>query len=225
MTTLPLLGAVLALLTLTGCAGGTAAFTDDDAQAILFGEVTQASLASLGLTPASNTIATDSVSSYVAGVTDGDSVIDPEKCANSARLLILADQDRDSADRFYAIPALTSGATTISVKARLFSGDRAAQSFVGDVEKANRECPSFTDTQGGRSIQLRVTVSESATDGKGFRLDTVAGTPGGATTIRTYLVREGNLVLAVQAPTRTDGDATLLVAAAAAIYARLTAGQ
>lgn len=225
MKKLPLLGVALALLALGGCASDTTTFTDDDAQAILFGQLTQAEFSSLGLTPGSNTIATDSVKSYVAGVTDGDSVIDPKECANAVRLLILADQDKNSADTFYALPTLTSGETSISVKGRLFATDGAAQKFVGDFEKANQGCPAFTDTQGNQSIDLTVTVSESADDSKGFRLDTVAGAPDGATTFRTYIVREGNLVIAIQGVTKTDDDANLLVATSAAIYAQLTAGQ
>ena len=213
--------ALVAVLALSGCAADKATFTDDDAKAILFGQVTQASLTSLGLTPSSNTIATDSVKNYVAGVTDGAAGITPAECANAARLLILADQDKESADTFYALPNLTSGKTVIGVKARLFTSDSAAQKFIADFQKANEDCPKFTaDTD-----QVEVTVSEAADDSKGFRLDTVAGVDNQFLTIRTYIVREGNLAVAVQAKTDTDDDANLLIAASAAIYAQLTNGQ
>jgi hypothetical protein len=213
--------AVIAVLALSGCAADRATFTDDDAQAVLFGQVTQASLTSLGLKAASNTIQTDSVKNYLAGVTDDDSGIVPAECANSARLLVLADQDKNSSDTFYALPNLTSGSTVIGVKARLFSSDSAAETFVGEFQKANEECPKFT----AGSDQVEVTVSEAADASKGFRLDTVAGVNNQLLTIRTYIVREGNLAIAVQAQTNTDDDANLLVAASAAIYAQLTAGQ
>ena len=215
--------ALIALLALTGCAAPAATFTDDDAKAILFGEVTQTSLSSLGLTPASNTIASDSVGAYLKGV--GETDIEPAECANSARLLVLADQDAESTDTFYALPNLTSGATTIAVKARLFGSDAAAQRFVADFQKANEGCPDFTATVNGSTDRVNVTVSEVSDDDEGFRLDTVAGVDGEVLTIRTYIVREGNLVIALQAPTNTDDDANLLIAASAAIYAQLTNGQ
>lgn len=215
----------VAVLALSGCAADKATFTDDDAKAILFGQVTQASLTSLGLTASSNTIATDTVQHYVAGVTDGDAGIDPEKCANSARLLILADQDKASADTFYALPNLTSGPTVIGVKARLFASDSAAQKFVEQFQKANEDCPKFTAVNDGSTDQVEVTVSEAADDSKGFRLDTVAGVNNQLLTIRTYIVREGNLAIAVQAQTNSEDDANLLIAASAAIYAQLTNGQ
>ena len=216
--------ALIAVLALAGCApASTATFTDDQAQAILYGEVTRTSLGSLGLTPASNTIASDSVGAYLKGV--GETDIEPAECANSARLLILADEDAESTDTFYALPNLTSGATTIAVKARLFGSDAAAQQFVADFQKANEGCPDFTATVNGSTDQVNVTVSEVSDDDEGFRLDTVAGVDGEVLTIRTYIVREGNLVIALQAPTNTDDDANLLIAASAAIYAQLTDGQ
>ncbi len=217
--------AVVAVLALSGCAAEKATFTDDDAKSILFGQVTQASLTSLGLTPASNTIQTDSVKNYVAGVTDGDAGIQPAECANAARLLILADQDVNSSDTFYALPNLTSGTTVVAVKARLFGSDAAGAKFIADFQKANEGCPNFTATTNGSTDQVQVTVSEAATDSKGFRLDTVAGVNNQVLTIRTYIVREGNLAVAVQAQTNSDTDANLLVAASTAIYAQLTAGQ
>ncbi len=220
-----LVGLALVILALAGCAPETATFTDDGAKSILFGQVTQASLSSLGLRPVKNEIATDSVKNYVAGVTDKTSGIDPAECADSARLLILAKQDKSSDDIFYALPNLTSGDTAIAVKARLFTSDNEAQKFVADYQKANEGCPEFTDTENGTTVGVRVTVSEAAEDSKGFRLDTVAGTAADATTFRTYIVREDNLVVAVQGATKDDTDANLLVAASAAIYAQLTAGQ
>jgi len=216
---------LIAVLALSGCAADKATFTDDDAKAILFGQVTQGSLTSLGLTPSSNTIATDSVKNYVAGVTDADAGIDPASCANSARLLILADQDKESADTFYALPNLTSGSTVIGVKARLFGSDSAAQKFIAEFQKANEGCPKFTAVNNGSTDQVEVTVSEAAKDDKGFRLDTVAGVNNQLLTIRTYIVRESNLAVAVQAKINSDDDANLLVAASAAIYAQLTNGQ
>ena len=216
---------LVAVLALSGCAADKAAFTDDDAKAILFGQVTQTSLSSLGLTPSSNTIATDSVKNYVAGVTDSAAGITPAECANAARLLILTDQDKQSADTFYALPNLTSGKTVIAVKARLFASDSAAQKFIGEYQKANEECPKFTAENKGSTDQVEVTVSEAAKDSEGFRLDTVAGVDNQLLTIRTYIVREGNLAVALQAQTNTDDDANLLIAASAAIYAQLTNGQ
>ena len=221
-----LLGAALVLLALAGCAApATATFTDEDAQSVLFGQVTQASLKSLGFSPSSNTIATDSVKNYVAGVTDTAADVEPAECANALRLLILTDQDADSTDTFYALPNLTSGTTTVAVKARLFGSDDAAQKFIADFQKANEGCPDFTATANGSTDQVNVTVSEVADESKGFRLDTVAGVDNEVLTYRTYIVREGNLAVAVQGATKTDDDANLLVAASAAIYAQLTNGQ
>jgi len=213
--------AVAAVLLLSGCAAETATFTDDQAQGILFGQLTQASLNSLGLAAASNTIQTDSVGNYVAGVTDGDAGIEPAECANSARLLILADQDKGSDDTFYVLPNLTSGSTVIGVRARLFGSDGAAEKFMADFQAANEGCPKFT----AGNDRVEVTVSEAADDSKGCRLDTVAGVDDQLLTIRTDIVREGNLAVAVQAQTNSDTDSNLLVAASAAIYAQLTGGQ
>lgn len=213
--------AVVAVLALSGCAAPTVTFTDGQAQSILFGQLTQASLSSLGLTPSSNTIQSDSVGKYVSGVFDSDSDIQPAECADSSRLLVLESQDEKSTDTFYVLPNFTSGTTVIGVKARLFGSDEAAAKFIADFQAANEACPTFT----ADADQVEVTVLEAAEDGKGFRLDTVAGVDNQLLTIRTYIVREGNLAVAVQAQTNTDDDANLLVAASAAIYAQLTNGQ
>jgi hypothetical protein len=226
MKKLPLLGIAVALLALVGCASDTTAtFTDADARAILFGESTQSALGALTFSGSTNTISTDTVEKYVAGVSGSGDVFDPAACENSVRPLILADRDKASQDTFYALPALVSGSTTVTVQARLFSTDAAAKQFVTDFQKATEGCPAFTDTQNGSTIGVRVSVSEADADGKGFRMDTLAGTSANPSSFRTYIVRDGNLAIAVQGATKTDGDANLLVAASTAFYGQLTAGQ
>lgn len=220
-----LLVAALVLVSLAGCTASTTTFTDADAQDIIFGQITQASLTSLGLTAASNTIQSDTVGNYVAGVSDGDTAFEPAECADSARPLVLLEADAESTDTFYALPALTSGSTAITTRARLFGTDAAAQAFLAEFQRANEACSEFTVTQGDTTDHVELTVSEAAENDEGFRLDTVAGVDNQLLTIRTYVVREGNLVLAIQAPTASDADANLLIAASAAFYARLTNGQ
>lgn len=217
--------AVAAVLALSGCAAQPATFTDDDAKQVLFGDITQASLTSLGLSTSDSTIQTDTVANYVAGISDGDTAFDPEECADSARPLVLLGDDAKSTDTFYAMPTLTSGSTSITVRARLFGSDAAAETFIAKFQSANENCTDFTVAQSGKTDQVQLTVSEAADDSKGFRLDTVAGVDNQVITIRTYIVREGNLAIAVQGQTNTDDDANLLVAASAAIYAQLTDGQ
>jgi hypothetical protein len=226
MKKLPVLAAAVALLALSGCAAdSTATFDDGAAQTILFGEATQSALGSLGFSGETNTISTDTVQKYIAGVSGGADVFDPAECENSARPLILADKDKSSQDTFYALPTLFAGSTTVAVQARLFSTDAAAQQFVTDFQKAVEGCSAFTDTQGGSTIGVRVSVSEADPDGKGFRMDTLAGTTANPTSFRTYVVRDGNLAIAVQGGTKTDGEANLVVAATTALYAQLTAGD
>lgn len=217
--------AAAALVALTGCAADThATFTDQQSQTVLFGQGTQSSLGALGFSGATNTIATDTVEKYLEGVKGGGDIFNPATCEDSARVLILANRDAASQDTFYALPALVAGSTIVNVKARLFSTDGAAKQFIADYQKAVEGCPSFTDTQGTDTIGVRVAVSEADADGKGFRMDTLAGTTASPTSFRTYIVREGNLAIAVQGVTATDDDANLLVAASTALYAAMTAG-
>jgi hypothetical protein len=221
MTRLPLLAALVGVLALAACTSAPATYTDDDAKEILFGQATQSSLADLGLTPANNTIQTDSVKNYVAGVTDGSSSIEPAECANSARLLILTDSDKQSTDTFYGLPKLDSAITSISVRARLFASDDAARAFVEDFQKATEACPSFTDA----GTPVAVSVSDSVKDGEGFRLDTVAGAGSEATSFRAFVGRSGNLVVAVVGPVALKEQVTLLESASTALFSRLATGK
>lgn len=226
MKKLAVLAATAAVLALAGCSvDTTATFSDDDAKTILFGEATQSALGSLGFSGETNTIATDTVEKYVASVSGGADVLDPVKCENSVRLLVLLDRDKTSQDTFYELPSLFAGDSTVRVQARLFATDAEAKSFVTDFQKAVEGCPSFTDTNAGSTIGVRVKVSEADADGKGFRMDTLAGTTANPSSFRSYIVREGNLAIAVQGETATDDDANLLVAATTAFYAQLTAGD
>lgn len=217
---------VVAVLALSGCAASSAEFTDARAQDVVFGQSAQAELSAIGLTHSGNTISKDSVSAYVAGtVTDSKTTFSPEKCTDAVYLLILGAQDAGSTDTFYAFPSLTSGQSVINVKARLFASDDAAKAFVEKYEKANQDCRDVTATQGTSTDRLQLTVSEAAKDGKGFRLDTLAGVDTKITQYRTYIVREGNLVVAVQGAVPDDASANLVVGASAAIYAQMTAAS
>lgn len=224
VTKLWMLGAAV-ILALTGCAADpTATFTDEQAQTVLFGEKTQSALGAVGFSGETNTISTDTVQKYVAGVSGGTGTFDPAECENSARPLILTDKDASSQDTFYALPGLINGSTTVTVQGRLFGSDASAKQFVAEYQKAVEACSAFTNTQDGSTIGVRVTVSEADPDAKGFRMDTIAGTTANNTSFRTYIVRDGNLAIAVQGATKTDDDANLVVAASTAFYAQLTAG-
>lgn len=216
--------ALAAVLLLSGCTpSATTTFGGDETESILFGQVTQTSLASIGLTPADNTLQTDTVANYVAAVSGGE--FTPAECGDSARPLVLLRADAASTDTFYALPTLTSGTTAIDVRARRFATDDAAQAFMAAFQFANENCTDFSVTQGGTTDLVNLTVSEAAEQSKGFRLDTVAGVGNQAFTYRTYLVREGNLAISVQGAVTNETDAALIVAASAAIYAQLTRGQ
>lgn len=225
MKKLPLLAAAVALLALSGCAvDSTASFTDANAQEILFGKDTQASFGTLGYTAEKNTLATDSVGNYLANVADAEDVFKPAKCGNSARPLLLADRDKGSTDTFYELPTLVTGASVVTVQARLFSTDAAAKAFLTDFHTAVAECPQFTDTQGSDTIGVAVAVSDEDPDGRGFFIDTVAGTSDAARTFRTYIVLQGNLAFAVQGIATSDDDDKLLVSTSSVLYARASKG-
>ena len=221
MKKLPLLGIAVALLALSGCATDTTAtFTDADAQTILFGQPTQATLGKLGYTAEKNTLSTASVETYLANVSGNADVIDPAKCANVVRPLLLTDRDASSQDTFYELPHLIAGGSIVTVQARLFSTDAAAEAFLTDFHKAVADCPQFTDTQGSDTIGVAVAVSDPDPDGRGFFMDTVAGTSDAARAFRTYIVRQGNLAIAVQGVANTPADDTLLVDTTSALYAK-----
>lgn len=226
MKKLPLLVAALALLALSGCAAdSTASFTDADAQEILFGKDTQASFGTLGYTAEKNTLATDSVANYLANVSDATDVFAPAKCGNSARPLLLSGRDASSTDRFYELPTLVTGSAVVTVQARLFSTDAAAKAFLTDFHTAVAACPQFTDTKGGDTIGVAVAVSDQDPDGRGFFIDTVAGTSDAARSFRTYIVLQGNLAFAVQGVATNDADDKLLVNTSSVLYARASKGS
>ncbi|MBX3098868.1 MAG: hypothetical protein KF761_04745 [Salinibacterium sp.] len=223
MKKLPLLGVAVALLVLSGCAtgtttGGTATFADADAQTVLFGKDTQASLAKLGYTAEKNVLSTASVETYLANVSSIADVIDPAKCANTVRPLLLPDRDVNSQDTFYGLPHLITGGLVVTVQARLFPTDADAEAFLADFHKAVADCPKFTDTQGSDTIGVVVSVSDPDPDGRGFFMDTVAGTSDAARAFRTYIVRQGNLAIAVQGVANTADADTLLVNTTSALY-------
>jgi len=229
MKKLSVLAAAAALLALAGCAASApspATFSDPDVKEILFGEAAQASLGELGFTAERNTLATAPVATYLANVASGD-VIDPERCAESARPLLLSGRDADSTDPFYELPTLIAGSSVVTVQARLFADDATAAAFLDDFHAAVAACPQFTDTQasdaqGADTVGVAVAVSDPDPDGRGFFIDTVAGTPEAARSFRTYIVRQGNLAFAVRGAATTDADDALLVGTSSALYARAT---